>query len=95
MVKQIEGVLVASPAPAIAGKIEARGVGILQTNAAQSGVVALVVDLSSAETRRLPDARTTSVLGVEVATVYGKDNPNLAAALCVMMRGGRVDLNAG
>ena len=47
--------LIATPPPAIAGKIEVRGVGIVEMAFASEGLVALLVDLD-AEVERLPEA---------------------------------------
>ncbi len=94
MVSNARGTLIATPAPAIRGRIEARGIGILCANAASRGIVRLVVDLEKEERERLPLARTTVILGVELDTIRGKGNVHLAAALHVLLMGGRVDLNA-
>ena len=60
--------LVVRPAPALAGLIEIRGLGIRRMPHAASGRVGLVVDLDAADAARLPapDALTTVLTGVAV-----------------------------
>lgn len=60
------GQLMARPAPALAGLIEIRGLGIRHCPFADQAVVGLVVDLSAADAERLPPRETllTHVCGV-------------------------------
>jgi serine kinase of HPr protein (carbohydrate metabolism regulator) len=69
------GRLLARPAPALAGLIETRGVGVKRIAHEPSAVVGLVVDLAVAEAPRLPDAaeRITEIGGIKL--------PRLAVAL--------------
>jgi serine kinase of HPr protein (carbohydrate metabolism regulator) len=62
------GRLVAQVVPSIAGRIEARGVGILAVAYEPSAVVRLVVDLTKAEPPRLPtpEDQTIVLCGVVV-----------------------------
>ncbi len=61
--------LVASAPPTIAGKLEVRGVGIVEMETATDVPVALVVELTS-DIQRLPDdSRERLVLGVSVPLV--------------------------
>ena len=61
--------LVASPPPTIAGKIEVRGVGIIDMPWRRDVTVALVVDVS-ASPERMPDAELRhDVLGVAVPKI--------------------------
>lgn len=64
---RINGGLVArAPAP-IAGRMEVRGLGIIDVACAESAPVALVVDLvSSADVVRMPDAQCCSYLDCQV-----------------------------
>lgn len=59
----------AKPAPALAGLLEIRGLGIVSLDYVQDIVLSLVVDLvSAAEISRLPEREelTTMILGVEL-----------------------------
>ena len=61
------GRLIASAPDTIKGKIEARGVGILDAPTVERAPVALVVDLvAPAAVERIPDPPTESLLGVEI-----------------------------
>ena len=66
----VEGSVVAAPPPALAGLIEARGLGILRIGALSEAAIALVVDLISAElVERLPARETVEILCVELPSV--------------------------
>jgi HPr kinase/phosphorylase len=67
-IAQRHGRLVAQVVPAIAGRIEARGVGILCVAHEPSAVVRLVVDLTKTEPLRLPapEDQTIVLCGVVV-----------------------------
>jgi serine kinase of HPr protein (carbohydrate metabolism regulator) len=61
--------LVASPPPNIAGKLEIRGIGIVEMDALTDQPVALIVELTS-EIQRLPDDnRERPILGVNLPLV--------------------------
>lgn len=90
-VTNVEGVLAAHCPPAIKGMIEARGVGLLAANTQTTTLITRVVDLDQIEPDRLPPHRSLSILGVEVDLVFGKDTPNLAAALNQLMQIGRAE----
>ena len=57
-------VLTARPPAAIAGLIEARGLGLLRTPFVPQAEIALVVDLDQTESDRLPPERQISLLGI-------------------------------
>jgi serine kinase of HPr protein (carbohydrate metabolism regulator) len=58
--------LVASAPPTIAGKLEVRGIGIVDVDAVENMPIALVIELST-EIERMPvDGRTRSILGIAV-----------------------------
>lgn len=67
------GRLLVRPAPALAGLIEVRGIGILRVPYEPVAVVALVVDLG-ADSQRLPDTKE------QAADVEGVRLPRLAVA---------------
>lgn len=63
------GVL-ASPPTTIAGKIEVRGLGLIQVPARRDVPVALVVDLTEARTiDRMPEPRSANLLGIDVPAI--------------------------
>lgn len=82
--------IVASCPPALSGRIEARGIGILAANAAGPVRVAQVVDLGTGPDERLPQSRSYDVLGVALPLVTGPYRPHLYAALRQLLLGGRV-----
>jgi serine kinase of HPr protein (carbohydrate metabolism regulator) len=61
--------LVASPPPNIAGKLEIRGIGIVEMDMVTDQPVALIVELSSEITRLPDDNRERPILGVGVPLV--------------------------
>ncbi len=81
----------ASPPLAIAGKIEARGVGLLCADHQGPVPVALMLDLGRSETMRLPPRHVHEILGIIVPVVLGPYRPQLYAALRQYMLGGRFD----
>ncbi len=86
-----DGVLTAHCPPAIQGMIEARGVGLLAAKTQTTTLITCAVDLDQIEPERLPPRRILTILGVEVDLVFGKDTPNLAAALNQLMQIGRIE----
>ena len=62
--------LVASAPPNIAGKLEIRGVGIVDMDRVDNMPVALIVELTSSDIQRLPDdSRERPILGVRLPLV--------------------------
>ncbi|HHW35402.1 MAG TPA: serine kinase [Paracoccus solventivorans] len=86
-----DGQLIAACPPPLAGRIEARGVGILSAAAAGPVPVAQVVDLGRAETMRLPPRRSITLLGIVLPLVLGPMGPHLAPALRQLLLAGRSD----
>jgi serine kinase of HPr protein (carbohydrate metabolism regulator) len=69
VVRRSGGRLIASAPPQIAGKLEVRGIGIVEMEAAGDIPVALVVELTS-DMQRLPDdGRDLLILGVPLPIV--------------------------
>ena len=68
------GRLLVGPAPALAGLIEVRGLGIRRLPHEPSAVVGLVVDLAAADVERLPEIDT------QHAVIGGVNLPRLAVA---------------
>ncbi|MCT4556651.1 MAG: HPr kinase/phosphatase C-terminal domain-containing protein [Pelagimonas sp.] len=73
----------------IRGLIEARGIGIVQSPAAGPTPLAVVVDLSQTETKRLPPKRETTLLGQPFPLVHKAAHPSFAAGLMAYLLGGR------
>ena len=69
LVRQVEGRLLASAPDTIAGKIEVRGVGILEFPAERDVPVALFVDLDIGATRLPVVAEERTVVGVAIPVV--------------------------
>ncbi len=85
-----DGVIVARPVPATAGLIEARYLGILKVPYAGAAHVRYIVDMDAASEKRLPELQIETLMGVEVPVIYGKNTPNLPAALLALLSGGLV-----
>jgi serine kinase of HPr protein (carbohydrate metabolism regulator) len=70
MVEARDGALYATPPPTIAGRIEIRGIGIVDVEYAEEGPVALIVDLDAKPTRMPEDlAGETRLCGIAVPTI--------------------------
>ena len=64
-VSLVDGQLVASAPAALAGRLEVRGIGILNIGAIPKSPVALIIELVSPEdVERLPDPITQDILGI-------------------------------
>lgn len=84
------GTLVARcPAPAQRGLIEARGLGLLSAPFDPEAPVALVADLSFAETDRLPPRRRITIAGIDLPLVLQVQNAHFPSALMVYLQHGR------
>lgn len=83
--------VIASAPEALAGKIEARGVGLLRARTAGPSGLDLVVDLGQSETLRLPFRHSREVLGVWLPLVLGPYRPQLYAAMRQWLLGGRLE----
>lgn len=79
---------IASAPPAIAGRIEARGLGILALPAA-SARLAAIVDLDLMETERLPPRRTEALAGADLPLLHKLEGAHFPAALILYLRGER------
>jgi HPr kinase/phosphorylase len=82
-------VMVSAPpdVPPVAA-IEARGLGLLRTELAGPAPLHGVVDLSVAETARLPELRALEIEGREVPCLRRVDSPAFPAMLLQFLRGG-------
>ena len=85
-----EGECVMADAPdPIRGRIEARGVGLLNAPTAAAVPLALVVDLDRAETERLPPFRETQLAGLALPLLYRAETPAFPAAILIYLEHGR------
>lgn len=81
--------VLASCPPALSGRIEARGVGILRADPHGPVAVRLVVDLGRTEDHRLPPSRRHDLLDMPLPLVLGPYRPHLYAALRQLVLAGR------
>lgn len=82
--------LIAFAPDTIAGQIEARGLGILAAQAVKQARIAMVVDLGTRETDRLPPQRSRNLLGISLPLLHFVESPHFAAALLQYLKRGRV-----
>jgi serine kinase of HPr protein (carbohydrate metabolism regulator) len=70
IVKRVGSRLLASPPPNIAGKLEIRGIGIVDMDNLSDLPVALIVELTSSDIQRLPDdSQERPILGVKLPLI--------------------------
>jgi HPr kinase/phosphorylase len=81
--------LLADAPPAIRGLIEARGVGLLHAAPWGPAPVALVIDMDTAETERLPPRRSIELLGHRLALLHKVDKGYFPAAILQYLLSGR------
>ena len=84
-------VIVASAPPAIAGLIEARGLGVLKARAKDGATIAMVVDLDVSTSDRMPERRVVTLLGCDLPLFHRPDGVNLAPAILQFLRAGASD----
>ncbi|WP_342359476.1 HPr kinase/phosphatase C-terminal domain-containing protein [Terrarubrum flagellatum] len=94
MVEAADGRLIGSGHPAIAGFIEARGLGILPAETEQACVVRLIVDLADEPGPRLPDHKDkwVTVCGTTIARLMlgpEADRPDLVFTALDQLRAKR------
>jgi len=75
--------------PALANKIEARGVGILGADTCDPAPVCVVVDLGTDEQDRLPPFRTIQLLGCDIPILHKPATFYLAELLIHYVKYGR------
>ena len=69
IVKKTDDRLLASAPPTIAGKLEIRGLGVVEMDRADNVPVALIVELTSDIQRMPDDSRERPILGVKVPLI--------------------------
>lgn len=87
---QGDGLMACAP-KAIAGLIEARGVGVLHACITAKIQICLVVDLGYEETERLPCHQKTEILGCNIPVVGRVDAPHFIPALLQYLKAGALD----
>lgn len=75
----------------IAGRIEARFVGILNAAPAGPTPLHLIVDLDSPETERLPPDRHRKLLGISLPLLHNSATEHFPAAILQYLKAGRSD----
>lgn len=83
--------LIASCPPTLSGRIEARGVGILNAVPAPTAPLLLVVDLGIAEPARLPAHKIITLLGHDIVLLHTAAIPHFADAIVHYLMHGRAD----
>lgn len=83
--------LVAQAPAAIAGRIEARFVGVLAADAAGPVPLKLVVEMGQVETERLPPRRSRNIMGVALPLLHNVDSGHFPAAILQYLKAGRCD----
>ncbi len=83
--------VIAACPPAIAGRIEARGIGLLNARPAGPTPLAAIVDLATSERDRLPPFREAVLLGQPLPLLHKAGNTAFPAALMQYLKAGRRD----
>lgn len=78
--------LLATPPAAIAGQIEARGLGIFALPYMARVPVALVCNLAVRSTERLPPAQTIDIAGITLPLLHAPPGPGAGAFLLAALR---------
>ncbi|MCV3271583.1 HPr kinase/phosphorylase [Roseobacter sinensis] len=81
----------ASAPDAIAGLIEARGVGLLNADFAPRAELCLVIDMDHLENDRLPPVREHKIAGIALPCLHKVDSPGFPAAVLQYLKAGRRD----
>jgi HPr kinase/phosphorylase len=81
--------LIAASPEAIRGRIEARGIGILNAEAIDRAELALVIDLSATETERLPPWREFRLFERVLPLVHRVESGHFPAAILQYLKAGR------
>lgn len=69
-IRCVEGALIATPPPAIAGRMEVRGIGIVEIDTVPRARLGLLIDLvPAARIARIPDATSEDVLGITLPLI--------------------------
>lgn len=83
--------IIASVPPALAGLIEARGIGLLHATPGDPVPLACVIDLDQVETSRMPPQRHIQLVGQSIALLFRVETPHFSSALVQYLKAGRHD----
>lgn len=72
--------------------IEARGLGLLPTALAEPTPVALILDMDTVETARLPDKHMMTVFGHDITVLRKVNAPHFPAAIIHYINNGRSEV---
>ena len=98
LVEAAHGRLLLRPAPALAGLIETRGIGIIRLPYEPVALAGCVIDLASREGTRLPEQadRSTEIAGITLPRLaMGPGLDPLPAALALLRGGPHLEIEAG
>jgi len=76
-----DATLIASCPPTLSGRIEARGVGLLNAVTARPAPLHLIVDLGVPEQDRIPQPKTVTLLGHDIVLFHNPAMPHFAQAI--------------
>lgn len=85
----VAGRLIATCPPALRGRIEARGIGILNAEPVESAAITLAINLGESGAERLPPQRSIVIEGVTIPLVRGSGSAHFPAAVIQLLRAGR------
>ncbi len=86
-VRRVGRALIAEPPPALAGIVEARGIGLLRAPFRPRAALTLALDLDRCETSRLPPRRTWTLHGLDLPLILRPEPLHPAAALAALQHG--------
>ena len=89
--RRVERQLIADAPPGIAGRIEARGVGLLMSPPVGPVPVSLIVDLDRSEPARLPPWHEDRIMGLTLPLIGNPQHAHFPAAILLYLRHGRSD----
>lgn len=82
-----------TPPQAIAGKIEARGVGILTVDYLEHSVLALVIDMGQREEARLPLRHSVTLLDTTLPCLHKVDAAYFPAAINAYLTANSIEVS--
>ena len=92
LIKREGNHLAASAPSAIAGMIEARGVGLLRLDYLPSVHISLVIDMANEEIARLPEPREITLLDIALPCLHKVDASYFPAAVHAYLSGNRIEV---
>ena len=86
IITRSDDVLMASAPTTIAGLIEARGVGLIPVKPSAAVPLRLVIDMSQAESQRLPESHLHEICDVAIPCLYKVEAPHFPSAVLLYAR---------